>query len=304
MKKQEWAWALLPLIFSWGVDRISKLWASTLATHSFYGPVGFILHHNHGAILGIFSDLPSVLRIVSLSTGGAFLLFLFFIMQFLLPTKSLALRAGLSFLIGGIIGNVTDRILWGYVVDFIVLGRPSYFSPAFNLADAIQWIGYGLIVVAILKEGKALWPIENLRKSYWINPHFQLKYCFTLMLCGMGLTLILGTYSYTYLRVALNENQGTGGMQTNSFLGPFVATFTMVSLSFCLVLFVVGLILSHRTVGPLHAFQRFLNDYIEGKSTRLKLRTSDEFKELEALAEKLNQKLVDVNPKSSRSKSG
>jgi len=305
MKKKDWIWVFLPLIFSWGVDRVTKLWATTLTTHTFYGPVGFILHHNHGAILGIFSDIPSVLRIVSLSTGGAFLLFLFGILQFLLPTKSLSLRAGLSFLIGGIIGNVTDRIVWSYVVDFIVVGNPQHFSPAFNFADAIQWVGYGLIVMAFLKEGKSLWPIENLRKSYWINPKFQLKYCFILMLCGLGLTLILGTYSYTYLRVALNETQGIGGIQTASFLGPFVMTFTVVSLTFCVVLFVVGLILSHRTVGPLYAFERFLNDYIGGKPAHLKLRTGDEFKELEKLAEKLNKKLdVEVNPKSSRSKSG
>ncbi len=303
MKKKDWLWVFLPLIFSWGIDRVTKLWATTLTTHAFYGPVGFILHHNHGAILGIFSDLPSVLRIVSLSTGGAFLLFLFGILQFLLPTKSLALRAGLSFLIGGIIGNVTDRIVWSYVVDFIVVGSPQYFSPAFNFADAIQWVGYSLIVVAFLKEGKSLWPIENLRKSYWINPKFQLKYCFTLMLCGMGLTLILGTYSYTYLRVALNETQGIGGIQTAAFLGPFVMTFTIVSLTFCVVLFVVGLILSHRTVGPLYAFERFMNDYIDGKPAHLKLRTGDEFKELENLAKKL-KKLNVANPKSSRSKSG
>jgi signal peptidase II len=218
-----------------------------------------------------------------------------------LPTKSLALRVGLSLLIGGIIGNVTDRIIWSYVVDFLVIGNMQHFTPAFNFADAIQWVGYGLIVMAFLKEGKALWPIENLRKSYWINPRFQLKYCFTLMLCGMGLTLILGTYSYTYLKVALNETQGVGGLQTAAFLGPFVITFGIVSLTFCAVLFVVGLILSHRTVGPLYAFERFLNDHINGKPAHLKLRTGDEFKELEKLAHKLS---AELNPKSSSSKSG
>src|SRR5580698_5149973 len=108
MKKHEWLYVLLPLFASWAFDRFTKLWATHLVGAHFYGPVGFVLHHNPGAILGLFSELPSVLRVVSLSTGGAFLLFLFGIIQFLLPTKSLTLRIGLSLLISGIIGNVTD----------------------------------------------------------------------------------------------------------------------------------------------------------------------------------------------------
>lgn len=301
MKRRDWFYVLLPLVFSWSVDRITKYWASGLLDHHFYGPVGFILHHNHGAILGIFSDIPSILRIVSLSTGGAFLLFLFGILQFLLPTKSMMLRIGLSFLIGGIIGNVTDRIIWGYVVDFVVIGSSQTFSPAFNFADAIQWVGYGLIVVAFLKEGKSLWPAENLRKSYWINPQFQLKYCFMLVLCGLGLTLILGVYSYTYLSVAITELRTASMIAPKTFLGPFVMTFGIVSLTFCAVLFVVGLVLSHRAAGPLYAFEKFINDHIDGKQPKLKLRAGDEFKELEKLANRLT---TETNPKSLRSKSG
>ena len=213
----------------------------------------------------------------------------------------MSLRIGLSFLISGIVGNVSDRIIWGYVVDFIVLGSPHAFTPAFNFADAIQWVGYGLIVKAFLTEGKSLWPIENLRKSYWINPRFQLKYCFSLVLCGLGLTLILGTYSYTYLKVSVTELRGVNALETHSLLGPYVMTFGIVSLTFCAVLFVVGLILSHRTAGPLYAFERFLSDYIEGKPTKLKLRDGDEFMELEVLAKRLVREL---NPKSSQTKSG
>jgi signal peptidase II len=300
MKKRDWFWVLLPLLLTWGVDRVTKVWATGLYGMNFYGPLGFMLHHNHGAILGLFSDLPSMLRIVSLSTGGAFLLFLFGILQFLLPTKSLLLRVGLSFLTGGIIGNVTDRIVWGYVVDFIIIGSPQKFSPNFNLADALQWVGYICIVIALLVEGKSLWPVENLRKSYWINTRFQIKYCLILMTCGLGLTLILGTYSYTYLNVTISELRGANPILANQFLKPFVITFGIVSFTFAFVLFAVGLILSHRAAGPLYAFERFLNDYIEGKNPKLKLRTGDEFIELEQIA----KRLTDSNPKPSRTKSG
>jgi signal peptidase II len=249
-------------------------------------------------MLGAFSDLPKVLRVVSLSTGGAFILFLYAIIQFILPTKSLMLRIGLSFLMGGIIGNVTDRIVWGYVVDFIIFGFYPRYSPAFNLADALQWVGYFLVVGAFIKEGKHLFPAENLRKSYWINPKFQLKYCILLMLCGFGLSIVAGTFSYTYLSVTLHEIQGASG-NAQQFLRPYLITFMMVSASFAGTLFVIGLILSHRAAGPLYAFERFLNDSLNGKNTKLKLRSGDEFRELEKLAEK-----IDLSLRSSRSKSG
>jgi signal peptidase II len=301
MKKRDWALVLLPLVISWVIDRVTKGWATHLIGSHFYGPLGFVLYHNPGAILGIFSDLPSVLRIVSLSTGGAFLLFLFGIIQFLLPTKSLTLRIGLSLLISGIIGNVSDRIIWGYVVDFIVVGNSVHFSPAFNFADAIQWVGYFTIVTAFIREGKSLWPAENLRKSYWINAKFQLKFCFMLMLCGLGMAIVLGVYSFTYLDVTIQELRGHNPYLASQFLKPFVITLSIVSLSFMATLFAIGMVLSHRAAGPLHAFERFLNDTIDGKHPKLKLRAGDEFQHLEKLASKL---AAEFNPKSSRTKSG
>jgi signal peptidase II len=301
MKRKDWMWVLLPLIATWALDRVTKQMALGIDGFTFYGPLGLVLHKNPGAILGLFGDLPKVLRIVSLSTGGAFLLFLFGIIQFILPSKSMKLRIGLSFLIGGIVGNVTDRIMWGSVVDFIIIGTPKLYSPAFNLADALQWVGYFLILITVIKEGKDLWPVENARKSYWINSKFQLRYCFMMVLCGLGLTLVLGTYSYTYLEVIIHELRAPNPVQPGHFLMPFVATFAMVSLMFCGVLFIIGMILSHRVAGPLHAFERFLNDLVDGKDPKLKLRTGDDFKHLEKLANKLSQ---DLNPKSWRSKSG
>ncbi|MFM6930459.1 MAG: signal peptidase II, partial [Bdellovibrio sp.] len=208
MKKREWLIVILPLIATWLIDRVTKLWATDITQIKSFGPLHFVLHHNHGAMLGLFSDLPSVLRIVSLSTGGAFLLCTYALIQYLLPIKSLTLRTGLSILIGGIIGNVTDRIVWGYVVDFIVVGTPTLSSPAFNMADALQWVGYALIVYAIIREGELLWPENNARKRYWVNLSFQLKYCFILMAVGLSLTLISLVFSYTYLRVTIQELVG------------------------------------------------------------------------------------------------
>ncbi|MEN0060481.1 MAG: signal peptidase II [Bdellovibrio sp.] len=294
MKKREWLIVILPLLATWFVDRITKMWATDITQIQSFGPLHFVLHHNHGAMLGLFSDLPSVLRIVSLSTGGAFLLCTYALIQYLLPIKSLTLRSGLSILIGGIIGNVTDRIIWGYVVDFIVIGTPSLSSPAFNLADALQWLGYGLIVYAIVREGELLWPENNARKQYWVNLPFQIKYCLILTAVGLSLTLISLVFSYTYMRVTIQELVGSNVFLLNKFLVPFVITFVVISVAFCAILFAVGRLISHRIAGPLYAFERFLNESLEGKTSTLKLRSGDDFKHLEELAEHVTTRLKQI----------
>lgn len=294
MKKRDWLIVILPLLATWAVDRITKHWATGITQLKSFGTVHFVLHHNQGAMLGLFSDLPPVLRVVSLSTGGAFLLCTYALIQYLLPIKSLALRSGLSVLIGGIIGNVTDRIIWGYVVDFIVIGTPSLSSPAFNVADALQWLGYGLIIYAIVREGDLLWPEKNERKQYWVNLAFQLKYCLILMAVGLSLTLICLVFSYTYMRVTIQEIVGNNVFLLNKFLVPYVITFIIICIAFCAILFAVGRVISHRIAGPLYAFERFLKESLDGNPAPLKLRTGDEFKHLEELAQQVHERLQQI----------
>ncbi len=297
MNKRLWITAVfIPFLFAWGVDRLSKVWASDLMGFHFFGPVGFTQHHNHGALLGLFSELPSLLRVVSLSTGGAFLIFAFFILQYLLPTKSLRLRAGMSLLMGGIIGNVTDRILYGYVIDYVFFRWGNSLSPVFNFADAIQWVGYGMIVFALIREGKLLWPDVELRKSYWINFRYQIRYCLLLVAFGFSFFVIAGTFSYSYFKVTIIELVGKNPAVIDRFLWPFMITMLAVTLGFMAILFLVGLILSHRAAGPIYAFERFLEDMFAGNRRNLRLRAGDDFRHLEELADKLvaNKKLLEL----------
>ena len=52
----------------------------------------------------------------------------------------------LSFILGGAIGNVLDRIMYGAVVDFIDLHYGNWHWPAFNIADSAICIGAALII--------------------------------------------------------------------------------------------------------------------------------------------------------------
>lgn len=293
MRKIDWILVLVPFFITWGVDRLTKAWALGLTGVKFHGPLGFVLHHNHGAMLGLFSDAAPVLRVVSLSTGGAFLLFLFIVIQYLLPIKSLTLRCGLSVLLGGILGNVTDRIIYGHVVDFILLGSLTKSSPAFNMADALQWVGYAMIAVALIRDGEILWPENDSRRRIWVNRRFQLRYCSILMMLGLCFAAIAGVYAYTFLRVTILDFGGNNPRILDSYLNPFLISFVFVSLAFSAALFLVGRVLSARIAGPLYAFEKFLEDMTAGKPRPLRLRAGDEFRHLEKSAEKLIQRMIE-----------
>lgn len=287
MSRKDWFWIFLGMFSVILADQVSKYLILEFRPRLNWELFHISLHFNKGAMLGLFSDLPPVLRIVSLSTGGAFLLFSFIIFQYLLPTRSMRLRLGMSILIGGILGNVIDRILYGQVVDFLILGNRQLSTGVFNVADFLQWGGYFLMGHALLTDRDNLWPKENLRKVAWIHPQFQLRYCYILVTCGLGFSLVAGVFSYTFLRFVVIDLMGNNSKLLDQFLPPFLVTFCIVSLGFAAFLFMVGKQLSHRIVGPVYAFEKFIDNYIEGHYYKLRLRKGDEFMELEELAEKI-----------------
>ena len=57
----------------------------------------------------------------------------------------------LSLILGGALGNVLDRLMYGAVVDFIDLHYANWHWPAFNIADSAICIGAGLIIFGELR---------------------------------------------------------------------------------------------------------------------------------------------------------
>ena len=53
----------------------------------------------------------------------------------------------LALILGGAVGNVIDRLLHGYVVDFIQVHYGSAFFPAFNVADSAITVGAALLIL-------------------------------------------------------------------------------------------------------------------------------------------------------------
>lgn len=81
------------------------------------------------------------------------ILVLIFIYLFLVRNKTLNMYLIIcySMLIGGIIGNLYDRIVYGYVVDFLSFNIFGYYFPVFNIADSFIVISIILLIINELK---------------------------------------------------------------------------------------------------------------------------------------------------------
>ncbi|MDO4694350.1 MAG: signal peptidase II [Eikenella sp.] len=59
-----------------------------------------------------------------------------------------------AMIMGGAVGNVTDRLLYGHVVDFLLVYWRNYYYPAFNIADSFICVGAALFVLAGIQEAR------------------------------------------------------------------------------------------------------------------------------------------------------
>ena len=58
---------------------------------------------------------------------------------------------GLGIVIGGIVGNLVDRLLYGAVVDFLSFDFFGYEFPVFNIADIGITVGFVILAIGILR---------------------------------------------------------------------------------------------------------------------------------------------------------
>ena len=63
--------------------------------------------------------------------------------------------AGYALVLGGALGNLWDRVLLGYVVDFVQLHAAGYSWPAFNVADSAITVGMVILVIDSLRPAPA-----------------------------------------------------------------------------------------------------------------------------------------------------
>lgn len=150
---------VLPLLLAASVfilDRFTKVWieANVELYGSFSVIPGFfnIVHtKNRGAAFGMFADSDHPLRTVLL-VGISLVVLVFVAVALLHPRRAGFLPSrptlfGLSLVLGGALGNIYDRVLFGQVTDFLEFYHGAYRFAAFNVADSAITVGAGLLIL-------------------------------------------------------------------------------------------------------------------------------------------------------------
>lgn len=113
----------------------------------------FAYTQNYGVAFGFLNNLPEAVKnimphLLKIIVAVAMVL-IFFIMISINPKKQKLSMIGFTMILGGALGNLVDRIMRGYVTDFISMGfnETIRFPYHYNIADAS--ITIGIVVIAI-----------------------------------------------------------------------------------------------------------------------------------------------------------
>ena len=135
------------------LDIISKRIIYTSIDLYDFIPVFFFLDlthiHNFGVSFGFFSGLVSSKALVIIG-----LLVVGFIYYLMIGSKDLLEQWGFFVIIAGALANILDRMINGYVIDFIYIYLNNYYWPAFNFADIYITIGIFMLIVNMIKKFK------------------------------------------------------------------------------------------------------------------------------------------------------
>ena len=132
------------------LDQITKYYASQelvlyQAVHIVPG-FNLTLMHNTGAAFSFLSQAGGWQRCFFIGLASLISIAII-VWMYDLPANKRWLLAALALVLGGALGNVCDRVILGYVVDFIEVYYKDMYWPAFNIADSAIFIGAFMLII-------------------------------------------------------------------------------------------------------------------------------------------------------------
>lgn len=154
------------------LDQISKIWVrSNIESYTETSLIGdfftLIKVENTGAFLGMGSELSELPRLLILIILPIIVLISITIYTYISKTLNQFEIIGFSLIIGGGIGNIYDRILYGSVTDFLYINLGGIFKTGiFNIADLSVTMGMILILLGTYINSKRQ-SVEEFQREWW-----------------------------------------------------------------------------------------------------------------------------------------
>lgn len=124
---------------------------------------------NRGAAFGLLHRAPSYFRDPFFIVVPVVALFVISFVYIRLDPKDKLTASALSLIVGGAVGNLVDRLRFGFVVDFLDFHwKEFYHWPAFNAADSCIVVGVILIFVQSFRQGSN--PVKDMEGEETPDP--------------------------------------------------------------------------------------------------------------------------------------
>lgn len=146
-----WLWLSLAVLAAdqatkWVVTREFELFES-VAVNPY---LDLTLLHNTGAAFSFLAGAGGWQRWLFIGLGVVVSIVILFWLRRLPARGQSWLAIGLSLVMGGALGNVIDRVHYGYVIDFIHVHYQDAYFPAFNVADSAITVGAACLIIDAL----------------------------------------------------------------------------------------------------------------------------------------------------------
>lgn len=148
---KHWVWITVLVI---AIDQLTKVLADNQLQYRL--PVEIIpmfnltLMYNEGAAFSFLADAGGWQRWFFLVLTSAVSIFLYIWLR-KLKTNQVLQYTSLALILGGAIGNLIDRAVYGHVIDFLDVYYQQHHWPAFNIADSSIFIGAVLLIIDTIK---------------------------------------------------------------------------------------------------------------------------------------------------------
>ena len=142
----KWVWLTVIFLI---IDQVTKQWVAN--SFELYESIAVMPYfnltyvHNPGAAFSFLADQGGWQRwFFAVIAAGASVLFTYWLAK--TPANNKVLGIGFALMLSGALGNLIDRVLFGYVIDFLDFYYGKNRWPAFNVADSVIFVGAALMI--------------------------------------------------------------------------------------------------------------------------------------------------------------
>ena len=107
-----------------------------------------------GGVFGIFKNLDDGVRGLLFTVVPVTAITLIAVYAMRIPARRRLTQLSLSLIMGGALGNLIDRFLYGYVIDFLDFYWRGHHWPAFNVADSAICVGVAVLMLETVFVGE------------------------------------------------------------------------------------------------------------------------------------------------------